>query len=254
MKKIIPIVLMMVLLVPTLLATSIEIDMKPSFNIGEEILFSYTIVSETSQEISYTPLVDCPSAPISPLERRTTNLEAGVPFTETYVYMSELKDDVEPQTCKVIVGIISPEEISEEKSFSIVGDPGFEFDIKLDKKIFVKNEEVEINFDSGVSGLEVIATLTNPNGKTEQLILPTTIESEQIGTYFLDVVASKDGYRTMEKTIEFGVIKREANIKSSVEGVSFIDRIKENWLYFLIGGVVLIIVFLVVKLRKEGYL
>ena len=52
-------------------AISIDIDVKESFSVGEEISFEYTITSETSQEIEYMSNVNCPSAPLALLDIKT---------------------------------------------------------------------------------------------------------------------------------------------------------------------------------------
>ena len=45
--------------------------------------------------------------------------------------------------------------------------------------------------------------------------MPTSIKAEQIGTYELEVTASKEGYKTITKKEQFGVIEGGVEITSS---------------------------------------
>ncbi len=201
-------------------ALSIDIDMKESFDIGEEILFDYTIVSDSSQEIKYIPSVNCPTSPLPLLLIKTARLEANVPLTRTYTYMSAVSDNIEPQTCTAIIGIINYEEIAEKKQFFINTNPSFEFrtlackDINCNEETltFVKNEDIYLDYTSEVEEPLIKAMLTHPQGFDEEIFLPTLIEARQIGTYTLEVNASKQDYKTINKKIQFGVIRKEAKI------------------------------------------
>jgi len=55
--------------------------------------------------------------------------------------------------------------------------------------------------------------MTYPNNTKRQLTLPSSIKAEQIGTYTLEAIASKQGYKTMNIKEQFGVIEKEAEIK-----------------------------------------
>ncbi len=255
-KKIIPVFLILIALASSLSATSINIDMKESFGLGEKISFDYTIVSETSQEIEYIVSVDCPNAPLPLLDLKTASLEPNIPLTNNYVYMDAVNERIEPQTCKAIVGILNPE-ISEEKSFSITTNPGFEFNILTCKdaecteqeKVFVLNENIYLDYISEVSNPLITAILTYPDSSTNQFVFPTSIKAEQTGIYTLEVTASKQGYKTITKKIKFGVIEEEANISYT----TVIQKAKDKgslgaYMFFVIICVLLIlIVFLSIR-------
>jgi hypothetical protein len=239
-------------------AISVDITMGESFEAGEEISFDYTISSSVASEIEYMVAVNCPSAPLALLNIKTASLEPGIALEGTYVYMSKVSERIEPQTCTAGVNIISPEEILEQKDFSIIVDSSFDFNILTCKDIgcrekasvFVLNDEIYFDFDSMIEGVAVTGELIYPNEQTEQLVLPTTINAEQIGTYSLEVVVSKGGYKTIEKTIEFGVIKREVEIGYAIEdgGIGqLVNFIKDNWVYFLIGGVTFFVIFILFR-------
>ena len=242
--------LILIALAPVLSAISITIDMEESFGLGEEISFTYTIVSESSQEIQYIASVNCPNAPLPLLEIKTANLEANVPFTKTYIYMSSVSENIEPQTCEAGVGILSPE-ILESKSFTIETNPSFEFNIILDKKIFVKNEDIYLDYTSEVSEPIITASLIYPNGKSESLILPTSIKAEQLGTYNLEVTASKGGHKTVTKKIQFGVIKEEADIPyTSVRDIGDKKDFGKYIIFVLAGIIFILIVFVFIKIFR----
>ena len=203
-KKITQLILILVLLIPIASAISINIEMEDSFGIGEEISFNYTITSLTNQEIEYIVSVDCPNAPLRPLEIQKVTLEANTPLTKNYVYLSKVRDNINPQTCTAIVGIISPSEVLGKKSFDITTNPSFEFNILTCKnvncskqaKVFVLNEDIYLDYTSSVEDISVTVILLYPNKATQQLALPTSIKADQIGTYNLEITAIKEGYKT----------------------------------------------------------
>jgi len=258
-KSIILGIFIFVILINMASAISITINIKPSFNVGEQVSFDYTILSNTNQEIQYITSANCPNVPAPLLEIKNTSLIANVPFQETYIYLSSLNDNIEPQNCKAIVSILNPEQ-REEKNFSIETNPSFEFNALTCKnsncseqtKVFVKNENIYFDYTSDVERISAIAILTYPDQTTKQLTFPTSIKAEQIGTYKLKLTATKDGYKTISKEIQFGVIEKEANI-----GYGFKETIKKInwiWLIILIAGVVVIIgvlVYLIWRRKKK---
>ena len=252
-------------------AISVDIEVNPTFNTGDKISFSYTILSETAENIEYTSYVSCPSAPQAPLIIKNAALEPNVPFTETHTYMSKVAEYVESQECRAVVWIEKPEQVSKEEYFNIETKPSFDLNILTCKdvdcnettKVFVKGESIYINYDSEISTLLIITTLTYPDGTSQQLTIPTSIKAEQVGTYSLEVSASKQGYRTMTESIQFGVIEEEPNIPyTSVSEIgksefSIKDLFRENLSLFIIIaiGVVIIIgsiiIFIALKKLRE---
>ncbi len=236
-------------------AISVEIDMKESFGIGEEIYFDYTITSGTSQEIEYMPNVNCPNAPLALLDIKTANLEANVAFTEKYVYMSSVGEEIEPQTCNATVGILNPETL-EQKSFSIVTNPSFEFEVLTCKdvgcvektKTFILNENIYFDYSSDVEDVSVTGELIYPNGEREQLVFPTSVKAEKVGSYELEIVVLKQGYKTITKTVQFGVIVRAANIGyTSLAGEKDKIEMGKYMLFVLIGIVLVLAVVVFIK-------
>jgi hypothetical protein len=193
------------------------------------------------------------------LSFETVNLQANVEFKGKYVYMT-LDSETESQECRAILSITEPEEILDERYFLIEARDVFDFAIKLDKKVFVKNENINIGYESSLTP-EINAVLTYPDGEKQNIALPTTITASQIGTYNLEVTASKEDYKTVSITEQFGVIEKQAEFfqgepqdRSESERtatkepvrVSDIDEIiKENYIPFIIILAVLIILIVV---------
>jgi len=260
-KKTILGILILILLIPTALAISIDIDVKESFSINEKVSFSYTIISEKSQEIEYSALVNCPNAPFPLLEIKTTNLEANIPFTETYPYLI-VREEIEPQTCEAVISILKPEEISEKKSFSIETNPSFEFNVLTCKdsscaektKVFILNKNIYLDFISEVSEPTITSTLIYPDKKTRKITLPTSIKADQIGTYELEVTASKEGYKTINKKIQFGVIEKEANIPyTKVESIKPKEILSQKNIWYIVIPAIFIIftIILIIYFKKR---
>ncbi len=206
---------------PTTLAfTNIDIQIEPSFTIGEQISFSYTLTSDTEEEISYFANIDCEEAPHTMLDLKIILLQPNSPITEIYKGYT-VDNTTQPQNCQAIVSIVEPYEIVETKQFKVIANPSFEFNVFTCKdsvchnksKVFVQDKEIYLNYNSEVENPTITATLISPDKTTKQLNLPTSVKANQIGTYKLKVTASKENYRTMQVSTDFGVIKNEADIK-----------------------------------------
>jgi predicted nucleic acid binding AN1-type Zn finger protein len=223
-KKIGFVLILSLFLIPIVNAKlTIDIDAKESFGLGEKIYFNYYITSDSPTEITFIPNVDCPDAPVALSREKTINLTTDGSYSD--VYTGIIVDDfIEPQTCTAYIQIISPTAQRLEKNFRIITSPSFEFELMTCKdpsctekaKIFAQNQNIYLDYESDVSGLSVSVTLTKPDKSTSQLTLPTTIKANQVGTYTVKATASKQGYKTIEKTTQFGVIKKEATIKYAV--------------------------------------
>ena len=217
-------------------SVTIDIKVDSQFTAGERISFNYTFVSDVDDEISYMALVDCPKVPQALLEIKSATLGKDNPFEEEYIYIGVVREDIEPQNCRAVVGIIEPFEVIEEEFFEISTKPGFEFDVLLCKdqscteksKIFLKNENMYLDYDSEVDNLLITTTLTYPDERTRTLTLPTSIKAKQIGTYTLDVTASKQGYKDITVREQFAVIGQEANILMISVSVCNSNRVCED--------------------------
>ncbi len=263
-NKIIFSVIFLIFLIQLASATIFTIDIKDSFTIGEEISFNYTILSDVAKQVEYIASVNCPNAPLSLLELKNVSLQAGVPFVGNYIYMSSIDESIEPQICRAVVGIISSEEISEEKSFEIIANPSFSFDIILSKKFFIKEENIYLDYTSDVSDLDIIANLIYPDKSKKEILIPSSIKAGQIGTYSLEVSASKEGYKTATSSLQFGVIEKDVDIEdadiSSEDsqevlfghkvGASDESNIFNYLIYSLMVIIVIVLIVIIVHFKK----
>jgi len=222
--RIIFIVLIFIVLISNVASAALEIEIKvkPSFTLGEIIFFNYTIISSTNESIKYFPHIRCPISLYPSFQFITADLIANQPLTGTYLGINVTRK-TEPQECTAYVSIISPAELQQtvSKNFTIVTNPSFDFSIKLCKdsscsekaKIFVKGENIYLDYESEVANPEITATLTLPDKTIQQITLPYSIKAGQIGTYTLEASASKEGYKTASVKEQFAVIEKEAEIK-----------------------------------------
>lgn len=200
---------------------TVDLKVKDSFGLGDKTQFDYSISSDYAQDIIFTPHILCPDAPVSPIQEKTANIKPGTPYSETY-YDLIVDESLNPQTCTAYVQILSPAQQTFSKQFTIVTDPSFSFSINTCKdascaeesKVFLKNDEIYLDYLSELQDLSITATLTYPDKTTKQMSLPSLIKADQSGTYALDVTASKQGYKTINVQEQFGVIEEEPEIEA----------------------------------------
>ena len=91
----------------------------------------------------------------------------------------------------------------------------------------------------------ITTTLIYPDDSIKSLYLPTSIKANQIGTYELSVIASKESYKTISLNEQFGVI--DVDVKDSYEGKgkSLFEKVNKYWIYFLIGTILVIIILII---------
>lgn len=232
----------------------INITIEPEFFTGDVISFNYTINSDSGQTIIYMESVDCPNAPHAMLDPKYAFVNLGVKVHGKYNYL-KVTDDILPQDCIASVVILEPIQKTVSKTFAIVTTAPFEFNVVLNKKVFVKGEDINIDYKSEVKNPLVEAILIYPGGSEEEIELPYSFKAEKIGTYELEVNASKEGYKKISLIEQFGVIKENANIEYTnfvvQEKVNLFERAREGdiidkiiifLICILVGFVVLVIV------------
>lgn len=246
-----------IFLVQTISALIVDIQIPPSFSTGDQTYFSYTITSVVSQEITFIPYIICPNAPIAYLREKIINLDVNIPHDGIYNDIT-VTENIEPQTCTAYVQILNPIQQVVSKNFSITTDPSFTFNIKLDKKIFTQNQDIYLDYSSSIENPSLTSTLTYPDKSTEQITLPTSIPASKIGTYTLDVTASKEGYKTISVKEQFGVIEKQAKIKvvekPDLEEFRADEREKELkpvFIWLIVVVLIILIVFVIYFLIKR---
>ena len=251
----------LILLVGTVSAlVDIKIEVEPGFKVGETIRFDYTFTSNSGEEITYTPKISCIDYPEGILNLETISLLKDTPLTKTYEGFKVTGEDISQQ-CLAIIDIQKPFTQIKQKMFEIVGKKPLGFNLLVCKdvscsdqsKIFLQNEVIYLDYTSSVDSPTISAILTYPDKSTQQISLPTSIEAEQIGTYELEVSASKEGYRAITDEEQFGAIEKKAEIESValVDEKSFDDGNGGSffWIWLIVGlaFLVLIIYFVIRK-------
>ena len=206
---------------PGVSALDVNLDVKQSFVKGETISFDYTFISTEDINVTFVPYIKCLGGGISTpfLQSKSISLSKNVPLTDSYELI-QVTEDLDSQMCVAHLGMISPSKEVFEQTFYIETLPYFLFDILTcedpscaeESKVFVKGKDIHLDYNSDVEALLIEAILTYPDLTTKQITLPTSIKAEQIGTYTLEVTASKEGYKTITKKEQFGVIEKHAEI------------------------------------------
>lgn len=262
------------LLANSAFALTIDIYVKDSFGLDERIQYNYTLISDNDLNVTYTPHVTCPNAPATFLEEEIANLKAGQPYSDIFYFLI-VEDYIEPQTCTAYVEILSPVEQREEKSFQIDTSPSFNFEVNTCKdqtctekaKVFLLNENIYLDYDSSVEDPSITATLEYPDKTTEQIALPASITASQIGTYSIQVSASKSGYKTIVVTEQFGVIGQELDIASTPTASSTDTELSEDTMppvdttpptepegklvYYLLGVGIIVLLLMIYYFSKK---
>lgn len=123
---------------------------------------------------------------------------------------------------------------------------------KFKSGIFALNDKIYLDYETSASQVNIVGKIIYPDETTEEITLPKKIIADQLGTYNLELTASKEGYKAVELKEQFGVIE-EITMKDFI-----IEQpgVKPNWIYVIIGIIAIAIVLLViirriVKRRKD---
>lgn len=203
----------------------IEIVMEPTFYEGDVIGFSYSFLSEQNELISYVANVNCFGSAMALLEVKETDLIVGELFVDEYRY-GIVDENVKSGRCLASVSVLEPYEMGITEFFEVSGLFEFSFDLMFEKKVFLQNEDVYLDYESSVDDVVVSVVLESPDGVQEDIVLPISMKVEQIGTYELRVVAFKEGYRDVNLKEQFAVIEEEVKIErvNFSEEDAFVDE------------------------------
>lgn len=199
------------------LSVSIEVD--DSFSLDEMLFFDFEIISSEHLEVVFYPRIECDSVPVAPVYVQRKNLDSNIPFVSTYEDQI-VKVDFEPQFCVASVEVIEPEYIYVEENFFIDIIPSFTFIVNTNKPIFEKFDELNFIYSSDVDNPTISAKLTNPDGFSNKISLSDSYVLDQVGTYVLDVVVFKAGYKDQELTINIPVLQSKPQLMKSSKVVT----------------------------------
>jgi len=270
-------VLLVLVLFPLVSANiNVAIYTQNNFSFGEEIFFNYQILSETEQDVVFTPYIFCSDNPNALAVKKTIHLAPNVPFSEKYS-VGILNEDFETGSCKSGIIIFSPEHKELYNDFQIITKLVLDFSLDFSKKVFIKNENINLNYTSSVQDLNIQATLIYPDKTSERVNLPISIKAEQIGTYELEIMANKEGYKPVTIKEQFAVIEKQAeiisasvcNTNSQCDGAENVQNCPQDCVessagilnnrFFLVivsllilGLVVIIIFLIVIKFKRKN--
>jgi hypothetical protein len=228
--------------------TNIQILVPSNFYSGDPLSFTYNITGYIDSQLIIKSGIECLYLHVPSSGYQTLELKFGEGFFGYYDSAFVISEEIEPQTCTAYVQILSPVQQTFSKNFSIATQPSFNFEIEMSKKVFIKGEDIYLSYSSSVANPSINAILTYPDKTTRQITLPTTIKAEQVGTYTLDVNASKEGYKESDLKELFGVIETESNVtyqnvSSTVPSTTLVH--KNYLMYGLLGLLCLVFVFII---------
>lgn len=185
----------------------VNLDINDSFSIGEKVYFNYSLISDNDEIIKFIPYISCQREPVALLKENTINLESNKIYYN--IYEETFSNNFISQECFANIIITRPVYQKFSKKFHLNGKNSFKFELIFDKKVYSLGDNVNINYETDVIDSVISASLKYPDGNTEDIIIPTLIKSTQIGTYELNVIVSKEGYKTITKKEQFGVIDKQ---------------------------------------------
>jgi hypothetical protein len=127
-----------------------------------------------------------------------------------------------------------------------------------DSRVFLLGDEIYLDYNSPVAGIEVTAGIAFPDESAEVTELPSVLELSQEGAYVLTATASKEGYKSEEREIHFSVIAEQPNIPLRDAPVTAAEAEGLRWWWIMIGvlcGIALVVAGLVIfkqRQRKES--
>jgi hypothetical protein len=254
-------------------AISIDIFVEPVFYEGENINFSYQMLSQQDEFVKYIANVKCMDSPEPLLQIEEINLNANELFFETYTY-GVVDKNVKNGNCIASVSVLEPFQMSFSEIFEVITSLDFSFTPLFCKdsscnektKVFSQGEKAYLDYESSVENPLVTAILKYPDESTKEISLPTSIRVNQIGNYELEIVASKEGYKTITKKEIFGVIEGEiyigyedisGNVELNIENSSrdidarilSKENLKSENIFYWIGGlVILTLIILMIRI------
>ncbi len=214
---------MILIIIPVSFSLEVSIDMEENFYFGEDISFSYTLMSNVSQNVTLSHYTICPSISLPLIKDEKVFLSAGVPYESSYTGQT-ISEEYGTQSCIAYIWILDPVHFETTKDFNIIAVPTFLFDVfvcrnpscTLRSNTFTVTEDIYFDYESEFSDVSLTSTLLYPDNSARQLTIPTFMTGEQAGDYLLEVLASKEGYSTLIREEEFIVYEQDAQINTTI--------------------------------------
>jgi len=190
----------------------LEVVANISNPLDEIIYFQYAIVHSNEEGLSITNRIEinATTETINVSETITEDLRNG-----NYSFIVSLTNEVQINVYDSVTLDFRVEGLPEEFGIELYACEDENCTEK--SRIFILNDDVYLNYTSKIDNLSIEATLTYPDKAIIEIDIPYAMDAEQIGTYTLDVTASKEGYKNASESIYFAVIEKHANITDASE-------------------------------------
>ncbi|MCF7861238.1 hypothetical protein K9M79_03245 [Candidatus Woesearchaeota archaeon] len=209
--------LVVLIFIPLVHSLDAKIIVKPTFSIGEQIEFNYSIISD--ELVEYTPTIYCPNFALAPRQIFFSNESV-----DGYYKGSVVTEKTVSQGCQAILRIIRPVHKNIVHFFNINANEELLFDMSicpakecLEKRVFMKNQEIEVKYSSSISNINISTTLKTPDGSSKVIELPYSFIPNYTGIYTLSYKVESDGYVGIEKSEQFSVIDKVLNVKQDLQ-------------------------------------
>jgi len=225
-----------------------KINISPIFYNGDKIQFSYSFLSDQDEDITCYVNVLCENNPLPLSVINQLALKKDDTIFENYSGWTINNNSISGN-CLASISVLEPFNLNIEEPFVINTLKLFSLNLILNKKIFAQNENITIDYSSSVENPLIYTILIYPNKDINQINLPYLFNPDQIGTYTLNITSSKEGYKTITETEQFGVIESDVQINYNAPKTESKDILQQNnkkiWFYVLIGSVIFIIIILI---------
>jgi hypothetical protein len=237
----------------------VTINVNSNFSEGEIVKFSYTILSSQNEQIEYTASIKCLGSQEVLLDLEEANLVRDELFSGEYVY-GLVDETVNGGDCFASISLLEPYNLKFEEEFSIINLLNLQItpvickekDCTTNTKVFNQGEKIYFDYICSIENTSIKGTLTFPDSSTQQINFPSSIKANKIGTYKLEITATKEGYNDANSEEQFAVIKNSADIPyTTEEEKSLISNLIKYIICSLLGLAVLIIIFNTIKKIKS---
>ena len=225
----------------------IKIEVKNTMNIEKNMDIYITIKEENNK---YPPLSWYYPVTLSSGETRnitvySTNVSSYIVNGDYIVYAQLLED-----------GFTLYEE---ETRFSITGLPeAMKVDILLSddsrfsvlKDVFLLNQRIYIGYNSSAENTSVNCEIIYPDNASKNITLPYDFIVDQTGLYSLNINAHNEGYKSVNKNLQFAVIEKNPFYEKEKKSPQINKRVEVIIYTIILLLIIAIIIFFVFRKKK----
>lgn len=229
MKKIIIVLMFLLMIFAITFAQDVDVKIDLvtddfTFDINQSLIFDYNLTANQDANIVFLDYLLCPERPLALIENKVVQLKANesvaLRLDEGLMY-----DILEYQDCNFIVAVYEPVQRNVVQKVTLNGYHFFDLEVVtcLDSECeeftntFVKGEDAFLFFYADEENVVVKASITDPNGKTGELVLPNKIEDLVAGVYEVEIVTSKEGFQDYKMNLQIPVLAEDPMIEYNAE-------------------------------------